>query len=270
MTNSVLADYKSSEFSDGRWTRTVYRKGHGPAVIVIHEMPNLHPLVVRFADRVAAAGMTVFLPNLFGEAGRSVTPLYAVGQMLQGICIRREFTVWATDKSSPIVDWLRALARKAHQECGGKGVGAVGMCFTGNFALAMMTEPAVVAPVLSQPSLPLPMGPGKAKRMGALGLSAEEISCAKRRFEAEDLNVIGLRFRGDPFVPDERFDNYKKTFGNRFDAIELDPKDAATNTGSNMPPHSVLTIHLRDDDPNGPTKRAEQRVIQFFKARTGA
>jgi hypothetical protein len=72
--------------------------------------------------------------------------------MLSAICIHREFNVWYTGKSSPIVEWLRALARKAHADCGGRGVGAIGMCFTGGFALAMMTESTVVAPVLSQPS----------------------------------------------------------------------------------------------------------------------
>ena len=260
--SDVLSAYTEFEFDDGRWTRKVFRRGSGPAVIVIHEMPGMHPLVVRFADHVAEAGMTVFLPNLFGTPGRPVTPAYAIGQMLRGICIAREFDVWATDRSSPIVDWLRALARKAHSECGGRGVGAVGMCFTGNFALAMMTEPAVVAPVLSQPSLPLAVG-SKA-RAAAMGVSDAEVACARRRFAEENLSMIGLRFHGDGFVPDARFDTYKKTFGDKFEAIELDAKDAAK---APMPPHSVLTLHL--DDRNGtPTKRVEEHVIAFFKERT--
>jgi dienelactone hydrolase len=265
--DAVLAQYEKSDFDDGRWRRPVYRRGSGPAVIVIHEMPGLHPLVVQFADRIVAAGMTAVMPSLFGKPGKPVTTGYALGEMLKGICIRREFSVWATNRSSPIIDWLRALARKLHRECGGSGVGAIGMCFTGNFALAMMTEPAVVAPVLSQPSLPLPAGPGSAKRRAAMGVSDEEISCAKSRFAREGLSMIGLRFRGDPFVPDERFETYKRTFGNDFEAIELDPKDAAPNTG--MVAHSVLTIHLRNDDPDGPTKRAERRVIEFFGQRLG-
>jgi dienelactone hydrolase len=263
-----LKDYSRFDYTDpdGRWTRPVYRRGTGPAVIVIHEMPGLHPLVIRFADRVAAAGMTVFCPVLFGEAGREVTLGYALGTMLKGICIQREFNVWATDRSSRIVDWLRALAAQVHKECGGKGVGAVGMCFTGNFALAMMTEPSVVAPVLSQPSLPLPAG--SKKRAAGIGVSASEIACAKRRFADEDLSMIGLRFFGDSFVPDARFDALKATFGDRFEAIEIDAKDAQPDP--RMSPHSVLTIHLKDDDPDGPTKKAEQRVIAFFKERTGA
>src|ERR1043166_3478461 len=128
-TAADLQDYTRFEFTDpqGRWTRPVYRRGSGPAVIVIHEMPGLHPLVLRFADRVAAAGMTVFCPVLFGPAGEEISMPRALATMIRGICIRREFNVWAADKSSPIVDWLRALARHVHEECGGKGVGAVGM-----------------------------------------------------------------------------------------------------------------------------------------------
>jgi dienelactone hydrolase len=259
----TLDNYVPFEFDDGRWTRRVYRRGQGPAVIIIHEMPGLHPLVVRFADRVAAAGMTVFLPVLFGEPGKEVSVGCAVGEMLKGICIRREFAVWATDRSSPIVDWLRALARKVHGECGGRGVGAVGMCFTGNFALAMMTEPSVVAPVLSQPSLPLPLGNA---RKAAIGVSPAEVACARARFEKEDLSMIGLRFFGDKVVPDERFATFRREFGERFEAIEIDPKDAAPGPSG---AHSVLTINLVDE-PGTPTKRAEERVIRFFKDRTGA
>ncbi len=264
----VLKDYTRFDYTDpqGRWTRPVWRRGSGPAVIIIHEMPGLHPLVVRFADRVAAAGMTVFLPSLFGDPGRPVSGGYALGTMLKAICIRREFNVWSTDKSSPIVDWLRSLAASVHAECGGKGVGAVGMCFTGNFALAMMTEPSVVAPVLSQPSMPLPAG--SPKRSAGMGVSPAEVACAKQRFADEDLSMIGLRFYGDPFVPDVRFDTFKREFGDRFEAIEIAAKDALPD--QRMAAHSVLTLHLKDDDPDGPTKKAEERVIAFFKQRTGA
>jgi len=266
--DDALKDYTRFDFTDpaGRWTRPVWRRGAGPAVIVIHEMPGLHPQVIRFADRVAAAGMTVFCPSLFGDPGREVTPGYSIGVMLKAICISREFHVWATDRSSPIVDWLKALAAKAHAECGGKGVGAVGMCFTGNFALAMMTEPSVVAPVLSQPSLPI--AGRSAVRAAALGVSPDEIACAKRRFADEGLSLMALRFRGDPFVPDTRFDTLKRQFGDALEAVELDAKDGYPDP--RMAAHSVLTLHLVDNDPEGPTKQCEQRVIAFFKERTGA
>ena len=258
----VFEGYERFDFTDGPWTRPVYRKGSGPAVIVIHEMPGLHPLVVRFADHVAEAGMTVFCPSLFGTPGKPPSRGYAMASMLQAICIRREFNVWATDKSSPIVEWLRALARKAHGECGGKGVGAVGMCFTGGFALAMMTEPSVVAPVLSQPSMPA--ATGSAKRAAGFDATPAEVACAKRRFDEEGLSLLGLRYRSDILVPDARWETYRKTFGDKFESIELSDEDAAP---AMIPPHSVLTLHLK---PDGPSKAAELRTIQFFKERTGA
>jgi dienelactone hydrolase len=255
----ALSDYDKFEFTHGGRMRPVWRRGSGPAVIIIHEMPGLHPLVVRFADRVGAAGMTVFCPSLFGQPGRPVSRGYTLATLAGVLCVRREFNLWRTNRSSPIVDWLRALARDAHAECGGKGVGAVGMCFTGGFALAMMTEPAVVAPVLSQPSMPL--GKAGASRIDA---TDREIACAKQRFQDEDLSMIGLRYKSDKLVPDARFETLKREFGDRFEAIELDDQDAAP---AQIPPHSVLTLHLKE---TGASKAAEQRVIAFFKERTGA
>jgi dienelactone hydrolase len=259
---AALAEYQRFEFEHGSWTREVYRRGAGPAVIIIHEVPGLHPLVIRFADRVAAAGMTVFLPSLLGTPGREPSVPYIIAEMTRLLCVRREFAAWASDRSSPFTDWLRALARRVHGECGGPGVGAVGMCFSGGFALAMMTEPAVIAPVMSQPAMPLPMG---RKRASALGAAPDEISCIKRRLSDEDLSVMGLRFRGDPMVPDARFEAYRGAFGDRFEGIEIDQKDGQPGPGVGM--HSVLTVNLRDDDPDGPTKQAEQRVIAFLAER---
>jgi dienelactone hydrolase len=262
MSVDGLQDYARFRFTDGPYTREILRRGQGPGVIIIHEVPGIHPLVLRFAGRVADAGHTVFLPSLMGEPGRAPTGGHAAWQMVKAICIRREFSFWAADRSSPIVNWLRALARRVHVECGGPGVGAIGMCFSGGFALAMMTEPAVIAPVMSQPSLPL----GFTRRSRtAIGMSSSEIDCVRRRFETENLSAIGLRFHGDPFVRPERFATYKACFGEAFESIEIDPRDA--QPGGGMKPHAVLTISLRDDDPGGATKRAEARVIQFFKQR---
>ncbi|TFU03256.1 dienelactone hydrolase family protein [Polymorphobacter arshaanensis] len=254
-----LQDYALSDFNHAPYTRPVYRRGSGPAVIIIHEIPGLHAQVVEFADRVVDAGMTVFLPSLFGTPGKPLSTGYAVQQMFMNVCIRREFSAWNGGKSSPIVDWLRALARHAHADCGGPGVGALGMCFTGGFALAMMTEPSVVAPVLSQPSLPLRGG-----KDGAIDVSDAEIACARSRFEAEDLTLLGLRYKSDKLVPGGRFERYRKEFGDRFESVELEDADARQNTG--YAPHSVLTIHL---PTSGPGKEAEVRTIAFFRQRLG-
>jgi len=260
-----LDGYVRFDFTDppGRRTRPVFRRGAVPAVIVIHEMPGLHPLVARFADRVASAGMTVFCSSLFGQPGRTVTAGSALGTMLKAICIRREFHVWSTDRSSPIVDWFAGARRLRPRRVRWPGRGGGRDVL---LALAMMTEPAMLAPVLSQPSLPLTAG--SRRRACAVDASPAEIACAERRFEEEDLSMIGLRFLGDPFVPDARFASLKSTFGARFEAIEIEPKFARPDP--RMAPHSVLTLHLDDRDPAGPTKRAEERVIAFFKQRTAA
>lgn len=254
-----LSDYTLSNFTAGPYTRPVYRRGSGPAVIVIHEVPGLHTLVIDFADRLVASGMTVFCPSLFGTPGAVPTKGAAAVQLFLNICIRREFSAWNAGRSSPIVDWLRALAKQAHAECGGPGVGALGMCFTGGFALAMMTEPTVVAPVLSQPSLPI-----KGASTGSLDCTSAEIACARQRFETEDLSLLALRYRSDKLVPDARFRRLEREFPGRVETIELADEDARPDTG--MAPHSVLTVHLPDA---GPGKAAETRVIAFLRHRLG-
>jgi dienelactone hydrolase len=261
MADDGLSGFERFEFDDGRWTREVYKIGSGPAVIVIHEVPGLHPGVLAFARDLAASGLTAYCPSLFGKPAKQVTRGYAIGVILKNICVRREFSVWKGGRSSPIVDWLRALARQAHEDCGGKGVGAVGMCFTGGFALAMMTEPAVVAPVLSQPSLPL-------KDKGGLDCSASELACAKRRFKDEDLSLLALRFSSDKLVPDARIARLKAEFGDKVEVVELDDADAAP--GVPMAPHSVLTLHLHRSVPDSGSMKARDKVIAFFKDRVGA
>src|SRR5438132_2900178 len=150
MADNPYPDLERYEATYDGATRTVFRGGKGPAVIVMHEVPGLYPQVVDFGRRVIDAGMTAYFPSLLGTPGRALSAGYALGSMMRA-CVSREFATWATGKTSPIVTWLRALAKDAHRECGGPGVGAIGMCLTGGFALAMMTDEVVVAPVLSQP-----------------------------------------------------------------------------------------------------------------------
>ena len=166
--------------------------------------------------------------------------------MFKNMCIAREFPVWRGGKSSPIVDWLRALAKEGAWRMRRQGRGRGRMCFTGGYALAMMTEPSVVAPVLSQPSMPIAM---LKKNRGAIDVSDEEIACAKRRFEGEDLSMIGLRFKSDSMVPDERFATYKRHFGDRFEAHEFDDDDASPGHG---PPFGA------DPQSAGPRRHADE------------
>jgi len=262
-----LATYERGSFTHEGATHVVYRKGRGPAVLVITEMPGISPMVLGFADRVVALGCSVALPDLFGEAGRD--PLagsrLAAGLRNLGViartCIRKEFTVLAAGESSPVVSWLRALGRSEHERCGGPGVGVVGMCFTGGFALAMAADQRVLAPVMSQPSLPFGVG----RLRGAVDCSAGDLDTVARRCSGEGLRVLGLRFDGDPLVPAERFAYLRERLGDGFVSVEL--PQAAGHPEDPMPRHhSVLTTALIDE-PGEPTRDALDRVLGLFKAK---
>ena len=182
--------------------------GGGPAVIVMTEMPGISPHVARFARWVRDAGFTVYMPHIFGKDGAVPRMPGTLFTMIGG-CISRQFRAFQANESSPATQWLRALAALAHEECGGKGVGAIGMCFTGNFALSMMLEPAVLAPVLAQPSLPLNDPAG-------MHIAPDELAAVKARMEAEDLTVLAYRFAGDKFCKAARFAAYEDALGDRF------------------------------------------------------
>ena len=238
----ALDDWSKGSFTSATLTRDTYRKGSGPVVIVVHEIPGITPAVERFANDVVNAGFTVVMPDLVGTPGKEVSGGYTISSMLK-VCISREFTNMALNKTSPIISWLRALSRSLHQEVGGKGVGAVGMCFSGGFALGMMVDEIMVAPVLSQPSMPFAIGKSRA---ADLNLSPDDAAVIAER-AAQGCQVLGLRFDKDKLVGD-RFSSLRSLLGDAFIAVEIpsrSPKD-----------HSVLT-EQRDED-------SVQRVLQFF------
>ncbi len=253
----ALAGFTEETFTHEGTSRTVYRKGSGPGVIIMHEIPGIIPEVRAFAERVADAGFTVFLPDLIGTPGKPFSNAYALASVARA-CISREFSLLAARGSSPICDWLRALCRHVHAELGGKGVGALGMCITGNFALALMVDDCVMAPVLSQPSLPVL--PTKAQRC-ALHLSDEDLSTVKRR-AASGVPVLGLRFTHDPMCPPERFQRLRDELGPAFEGIEID-SSRGNRHGHPRDAHSVLTRHLIDTEGQ-PTRAALDRVLAFF------
>jgi dienelactone hydrolase len=263
----TIADFEVVPFEHEGARRDVFRRGAGPAVVVMAELPGITPAVLRFADRVAGIGCTAVVPHLFGVPGRhpgrtTVSAGAYVNTSFLPACISREFTVWATNRTSPVVGWLRALAAAEHERCGGPGVGAVGMCFTGGYALAMATEACVLAPVLSQPSMPLPVG--RARRRG-IDCSPADLAVVRQRCAAEGLQVLGLRFEGDRSVPAERFAFLREQLGDAFVAVELD--DAAANPAAVMRnPHSVLTEHLVDE-PGTPTRAALDQVLALLRRR---
>lgn len=244
--SEVLAGWTKGTFTAAGYTRDTYRRGTGPGVIVVHEIPGITPKVTQFADDVVDAGFTVIMPSLVGTPGKEVGGPY-LAQSMAKVCISKEFTHWALDETSPIIGWLRALARSLHLEVGGPGVGAIGMCFSGGFALGMMLDDVMVAPVLSQPSLPFAIGKGQ--RRGDLNLSPDDRQVIAQR-AADGCQVLGLRFTGDKLVG-TRFASLRELLGDAFIAVELpssSPKD-----------HSVLT-EQRDE-------ASVTKVVEFLQAK---
>ena len=182
---SAIKGFFEETFTADDRSITLFRKGDGPAVILLHELPGLTHDTVEFAEWIADRGFHVVMPLLFGR------PLqHPVLGLLKFpiLCIRREFNNFAAGRSSPITVLLRALCRKLHAEHGGPGVGAIGMCYTGGFVFAMMVEAALLAPVAAQPSLPL-------FQSNALDVEPEELAIASNR--TDSMSLLGLRFEED-------------------------------------------------------------------------
>jgi dienelactone hydrolase len=260
-----LEDFTRREITLDGVAKTVYLMGTGPAVIVMTEMPGISPHVARFSRWVRDAGFTVYMPSLFGRDG-AVPRADEGAAIFQRACVSAEFRAFASNQSSPATQWLRALARLAHDECGGPGVGAIGMCWTGNFALTMMLEPAMLAPVLCQPSVPLNDPAG-------IEISPADIKAVRQRLDRENLTVLAYRFEGDNFCKAQRFAAYAEALGDRFVGRVL--PDSAANP--DVPPffavhvktpHSVVTAHLVDE-AGQPTLAARDEILAFFAGRLG-
>lgn len=261
--DDALEDFQHRSITLNDATKVVHVAGSGPAVIVMTEMPGISPQVARFARWVRGASFTVYMPSLFGRDGVVATAEEG-GAVFKKACISAEFRTLPGGQASPAILWLRALATLVHGECGGPGVGAIGMCFTGNFALSMMLEPSVLAPVLAQPSLPL-------DDPAATGIAAAELAAVRERLEREDLTVMGYRFAGDSFCRAERFADFSSALGDRFIGRVL--SDSAANKDTPpffrrfvQTPHSVVTVHLIDE-AGQPTLAARDEILSFFAKR---
>jgi dienelactone hydrolase len=231
---TALPGWDLSSYTAGARTFPTYRRGSGPGVIVIHEIPGITPKVQAFAEEVVDAGFTVVMPSLMGTPGEP-QGLGSILKVLPKVCISSEFNTWARNKTSPVTEWLRALAKDLHAELGGPGVGALGMCFSGGFALAMMVDGDVAAPV------PFPVTPGL---RGDLNLSPADLSSVKEQ-AAAGCQVLGLRYKGDPAVG-TRFETLRRELGDAFLAVELEGRR-----------HSVVT---EDRD-----QASVDRVLAFFQ-----
>src|SRR6202012_1312235 len=207
-----LTGWSAKPFTGGGHTHDDYRRGGGPGVVLIPEVPGIHPGVLGLGNHLVDNGFTVAIPSLFGEPGRPVSVGYALPSIARA-CVAREFAGFATNKQRPVSVFLRALARDLNASTPGKGVGVIGQCFTGGFALAAAVDDSVLAPVLSQPSAPFPLTPGQRRDPG---LSDVELNAFKDRATSEGVCAIGLRFSKDAMSPAERFAPLKTLLGEHF------------------------------------------------------
>lgn len=259
----VLPGFTETSFEHEGVERKVYRRGAGPGVVMMHELPGLIPEDAALGRRVADAGFTVFMPSLLGTPGRPDSCFYVMESAVRLWCVHREFNKLATRQRSPITDWLRALCRSVYAELGGRGVGAIGMCLTGNFALALMIDPVIAAPVVGHPAMPWP--PTGARR-ASLQLSDAELCAVKDRVAA-GTPVLGLRFTGDGLCPKERFDRLTAELGDGFERIDID-SSAGNPHGIWSGAHSVLTRDLVDLAGH-PTREALDRLLAFLREHLG-
>ncbi|MCA2242528.1 dienelactone hydrolase family protein [Mycobacterium sp. WUMAC-067] len=256
-----LSGWSAAPFSGGGYTHDVYRKGAGPGVVLIPEIPGIHPGVLALGNHLVDNGFTVAMPSLFGQPGTPRT-FGSIAATTARACVTREFAAFATNKARPVASFLRALARDLNASTPGKGVGVIGQCFTGGFALAAAVDDSVLAPVLSQPSIPVALG---AARRRDPGLSESELTTVADRCANDGLCAMGLRFSEDKLAPGERFATLKERLGDAFEVIDIDSRPGNQHGFGKMA-HSVLTDEVREVDGH-PAYEARKRVVQFLTER---
>ncbi|MGY1855777.1 dienelactone hydrolase family protein [Modestobacter sp. SYSU DS0290] len=263
--SSSLAGWASEEFTDAGITHTLISRGSGLGVVLLPEVPGVTPQVLGLADHLVEAGFTVTVVSLWGEPGRPLSPAYALGSTARA-CLAREFRVFGTRADRPVAGYVRAVARRLHDRVGGPGVGLIGTGLSGGFALAAATEPVVLAPVASHPSLPVGVTPG---RRGDLGMSDEERDAVVERVHGEGLRLLGLRFSEDKACPPDRFRTLRAAFGDGWLPIVISSR-SGNPAGIGRTAHRVLT-HPEVEAPGHPTNDARAEVVAFLRDRlTGA
>jgi len=255
---STLEGWVKSRFTSGAITHDVYEKGEGPGVVLIPELPGLTPEVLGLAQHLVTSGFTVCVPSPFGTPGREASAGYTV-RTLARVCVSAEFRAFALGAHRPITDFVRAVAADLATRTPGTGVGVIGMCFTGGFALATAIEGSVLAAVLSQPAVPFPTG--RARRLD-LGASASELDEVAARTGSDGLCLLGLRFSEDISAPRARFAGLKEKLGDAFEVIELDSSEGNSD-GYSKGAHSVLTSEVRETPPNSAFE-ARRQVVEFL------
>lgn len=254
-----MDDFTCRTFVRGDITHRIFSKGGGPDIVLMHELPGMTPPCIAFARELADKEFTVHLPLLFGEPGDDKSIFF-----LPQLCISHEFRLFSTGGGSPIVSWLRALCNDLKEANGGHGIGVIGMCLTGNFAISLLADDAVLAPVASQPTLPVAVIPALQtdEARASLSVAPQDLHDALQR---PDVPLMCLRFSQDRLSPHERYEHLGYLFGPRLQGIEIDSRPGNQYDIPNHA-HSVLTQDFVDAAGH-PTRLARDQVIAFMRSR---
>lgn len=241
----------------------VFTAGGGPPVVILHEINGASPALFAFAHRIAISGFSAFVPVLFGTPNAHPSQLDKIVQTVR-VCLGKEFSCLNAHRSSPIVDWVRQLGACIYQEACAQnpnvcGIGVVGLCLTGNFALAMAADEHLLAPVVSEPALPFPV-PWSPENRSALGLCETEETALRGRLQ-RGMEIAAFRFEDDPIVPLQRM--------NRLQEVAAECGSRVVGN-ANVPPtcpdaHSVFTSHFNPKDQD--SRDAFEALIDFLKSK---
>ena len=246
-----VAEYSCAPFTaactDGNSIcHDVYRRGSGTPVVIIQELPGIGPETLRLADEFVARGFEVILPHLFGPLEKTSTG----GNLLRVFCMRREFSLFTENRTSPVVDWLKALCREVKTRSQARGVGVIGMCLTGNFAISLMGDDSVLAAVSAQPSMPL-------MKSSELHMSTRDIATIRQRID-DTAPMHTYRFAGDSLCNAAKFKAIDQAFNS----------DGVTRVTTHTLPgkgHSVLTLDFVDESGH-PTREALNDILDYFSS----
>jgi dienelactone hydrolase len=249
LTSNAGLIYRATAFAHDGMRHDVYRGGAGPSVILIHEAGGLDRSTLDVADRIRGAEFRVLLPALVGRPHSDGGGGSAAVNLLK-LCVSREVHVFVTGRTSPIATWLRALA--ANEKGDHAGVGIVGMCFSGGFALAAAVDQSIVAAVASQPGLPWPLLPGSGSD---LGLSPGDVACVRDRHRAGEFGFLAARYRDDRASAKARIERIKTEFGTD---VVIEPIGRA---------HSVLANAAHPTHPDPEAVPALEATIDLLRNR---
>ena len=245
ITKFIKTHFSAETISGYKIEHDVYTRGSGPVIVIIQELPGIGQSTLRLADKFIEAGFQVVMPHLFGPIGKTKV----LANLARVFCLRKEFSLFSKNQSSPIVDWLKALCRSIRTEQNINGVGVIGMCLTGNFAISLMADDSVLAAVSSQPAMPF-------NDPAALHMSEKDIAEIKSNID-RNRPIKAYRFEHDWMSKKAKFDALNQ-------ALNLD-KERIQMTTLRGNKHSVFTIDFVDQEGH-PTHTALKDVMAYFKS----